>query len=410
MRKQKDKRIYLDYAAATPLDPEVAQVISTYQKNLFANPSAIYSSGVEARKKVEEARVTIAHLIKAHSDEIIFTGSGTESDALAVIGAVNKYKLDNPKGPLPHIITSEIEHPAVLENCKLLEERNEIEITYISPNEMGLIDPRDIRKVIKDNTILISIMYANNEIGTVEPIEQIAKIVRQFKKQKGNRNLYFPLLHTDACQAINYLPIKNIEKLGVDMMSFNSSKIYGPKGIGALYKKRNVKLSPIYKGGGQELGLRSGTENVAYILGFSKALEKTSEMKNMEVERLTGIRDYAIDKLLKISVTPFEITLNGDRKNRLPNNINISIRGISSELLVVELSSIGIEVSEKSSCHSSDSNGSYVIKAIKKSYNQIEEQVQGSLRISTGRGTTKKDIDKLISGLETILGKYQSWK
>jgi len=409
MKKKKNKKVYLDHAAATPLDNEVAKVISNYQNNFFANPSAIYNSGVEARKKVDEAREVIASLIMAHKDEIIFTGSGTESDALAIIGTVNNYKIENNKN-IPHIITSEIEHPAVLENCEALKKKGLIEVTYIPPNNKGIIDPKKIKEAIKDNTVLISIMYANNEIGTIEPISQIAKVIRQFKKEKKEGDSYYPLLHTDACQAVNYLPLENIEKLGVDMMTFNSSKIYGPKGIGVLYKKRKVNLAPIYYGGGQELGLRSGTENVAYILGLAEAMRKTFKIRESEVSRLIKIRDYTINKLLNLSTPSFKIKLNGDPIDRLPNNINISIKGISSELLVIELSYLGIEVSERSSCHSTDSNSSYVIRAIRRSCGRRINNIEGSLRISLGRDTTKGDMDKFVSGLETILAKYQSWK
>jgi cysteine desulfurase len=237
-------------------------------------------------------------------------------------------------------------------------------------------------------------MYANNEIGTIQPIEDIAKEIRHFKKGPKRTVLdssNFPLFHTDATQAMNYLDISNIEKLGVDMMSFNGSKIYGPKGIGALYTKRGVKISPVYTGGGQELGLRSGTENVASIAGFARALEITNKTKEKEVERLTNLRDYAIEKLLNIKVGEYKIILNGSKEARLPNNINISISDISSELLVIELDAKGIEVSSKSACKSGDDNGH-------------------TLRITLGRPTTKAHLDKLISVLTKILEKYSKWK
>jgi cysteine desulfurase len=250
-------------------------------------------------------------------------------------------------------------------------------------------------------------MYANNEIGTIEPIQEIAKEIRHFNKKENKKVLF----HTDACQAMNYLFTENIEKLGVDLMTFNGSKIYGPKGTGVLYKKRGVQLNPLYLGGGQEFGLRSGTENVALVAGLSLALEKVSKIKERESARLTLLRDYAIQKILacpeeleglNLKVPPFKIILNGDAKERLPNNINISVSGISSELLVVELDALGIRISEKSACHSESEGISHVIKAIGKN--------SGSLRISLGQQTTKKDIDYLVSSLTKILEKYKKFK
>ncbi len=417
------KKIYLDYAGATPIDKKVIHKMFFYEKNFFANPSAIYKSGLESRTIIEESRNKIAKLINAHSDEIIFTGSGTESDALAIFGIVKNWRIEN-KGKIPHIITSKIEHPAILSNCKLLEENEEIEVTYLSVDKNGILNLEELKDSLKDNTILVSIMYANNEIGTIEPIQEIAKIIRHFRKEKmikerGRTSLgvevrpqepIFPIFHTDASQAMNYLYTENIEKLGVDMMSFNSSKIYGPKGIGVLYKKRNIKISPLYGGGGQEFGIRSGTESLPLIVGITEALIISNKIKQKEFDRLTKIRDYGINKLLSLSeISGYKISLNGSREERLPNNINISIIGISSELLVIELDAKGIEVSEKSACHSKDENSSYVIKAIRKICKKKDEE-EGSIRISLGRGTTKKDIDILVKELSNILSKYKGLK
>ncbi len=418
MKTLKDnKKIYLDYAGATPMNPLVYKMISSYQEHYFANPSAVYDLGVEARGVINESRLTISKLIGAHSDEIIFTGSGTESDALAIVGVVLNYKIQNinknSKKVIPHIITTKIEHPAVLENCRFLENLGLAQVTYISVKENGIIDPKDIKDALKHNTILVSVMYANNEIGTIQPIKEISKIIRHFKKinlKNQPLNSEFPLFHTDACQAINYLPVENIEKLGVDLLSFNGSKIYGPKGIGVLYKKRNVKLSALYQGGGQEFGLRSGTENVSYILGVAISLEETFKIKKKESLRLIKLRNYTIEKLIKLNISPFKIILNGDQEKRLPNNINISISDISSELLVIELDALGIKVSEKSACHSSDENSSYVIKAIRKKCKRRKNSIEGSLRISLGRPTTKKDLNVLVASLKTILNKYKDWK
>jgi len=438
----KKKNIYLDYASSTPINERVLQLMSSISKEFFANATSIHKSGVKARNIIEESRGGIAKGLNAHSDEIIFTGSSTESNALAIIGIIKNYELritnDGSKYLVPHIITTQIEHPAVLENCRLLEKSGEAEVTYLSVDKNGIVNLEELKESLKENTVLVSIMYANNEIGSIQPIQEIAKIIRHFRKGKkeehkflgawerdgaSTRNFsaekypcpknlcssFFPILHTDATQAMNYLYTANVEKLGVDMLSFNGSKIYGPKGTGVLYKKRSVILSPIYEGGDQEFGLRSGTENVAAIAGLALAFEIANKMKERESQRLTKLRDYAIEKILQIKISPFVISLNGGKENRLPNNINISILGISSELLVIELDAKGIEVSSKSACKSGDDNGSYVIKAIRKICRRGNEE-EGSLRITLGRETKKSDMDALIKDLNEILEKYQNWK
>ncbi|MEI7689141.1 MAG: cysteine desulfurase family protein [Candidatus Nomurabacteria bacterium] len=402
------KYIYLDNASSTPIDKKVIDLMSVCNKNFYSNPTSIHSSGVKVREIIEESRSKIAKGINAHNDEIIFTGSSTESNALAIIGLIRNIKLESK---IPHIITSQIEHPAVLENCRLLEERGEAEVTYVSVDKNGILNLEELKESLKENTVLVSIMYANNEIGTIQPIQEIAKIIRHFRKGKSeNKNDFvFPVFHTDATQAMNYLDTSNVEKLGVDMMSFNGSKIYGPKGIGVLYKKRSVELASVYKGGDQESGLRSGTESVATIAGLALAFDITNKMKTKESKRLTTIRDYAIDKLLKIKVAPYKIVLNGDNKERLPNNINISITGISSELLVIEFDAKGIEVSAKSACKSDDDTGSHVIKAIRKICKKNNEE-EGSFRITLGRQTKNADMDTLVKVLTKILSNYSKWK
>ncbi|MFA6514875.1 MAG: cysteine desulfurase family protein [Candidatus Paceibacterota bacterium] len=406
------KNIYLDNAGATPINKEVAKIVALYEREFFANPSSIYTSGVKVRNIIEENRNKIAKLINAHSDEIIFTGSGTESDALAILGVIKNYELkvknEKKESKIPHIVTTQIEHPAVLENCKVLEEKGEAEVTYVSVDKNGIINLDELEESLKENTILVSVMYANNEIGTIQPIEEIAKIIRRFRKSNSCSSR-FPLLHTDACQTMNYLFTENIEKLGVDLMTFNSSKIYGPKGVGVLYVKRGVELAPLYRGGGQEFGLRSGTESVSLIAGLALALEITNKIKEKEFIRLTKIRDYGIKKLLSLSmVSGYKISLNGDREKRLPNNINISISGISSELLVVELSARGIYVSEKSACKSDNNDKSHVIKAIRKICPKDKEE--GSIRISLGRCNKIGDVDVLYKELKKILEKYSGNK
>jgi cysteine desulfurase len=409
MKLWPQKNIYLDYASATPIDRRVLKVLNKTEKKHYANASAIYEKGLETREIINKSRSKIAKRLNTHSDEIIFTGSGTESDALAVIGTINFFKNNFPDIK-PHVITSAIEHPAILENIKLLENKKIIEVSYIPVLSNGVIDLKYFRESLRENTILVTVMYANNEIGTIQPVEEIAKIVRKYRKDNNtlkDDNFVYPVFHTDACQAMNYLFTENIEKLGVDLMTFNSSKIYGPKGIGVLVKKRGVGIEKIYGGGGQESDLRSGTESASLISSLALALKITNKIKEKENARLTKLRDYGIDKILELSNKyPFEIELNGDKDQRLPNNINITIKDLSSELVIIELSALGIYVSEKSACKSEDDNGSYVIKAL----NGKSNQVTGSIRITLGRQTTKKDLNRLVKGFSKILSKYSEWK
>lgn len=409
MKLWSQKNIYLDYASATPVNKKVLKILSKTEKSFFANGSAIYKTGVLTRSLINESRLSIAKSLNAHADEIVFVGSGTESDALAIFGTINYFKKVFPKIK-PHVIVSEIEHPAVLENVRLLESKNIIEVSFAPVLTNGILDVGVFKDLIKENTVLVSVMYANNEIGTIQPIEEIAKIIRKYKKDKSlykEGSVVYPILHTDACQAMNYLFTENVEKLGVDLMTFNSSKIYGPKGIGVLFKKRNVKLEPLYAGGGQEFELRSGTESVSLIRTIDMALQITNKLKEKEFKRLSKLRDYGIEEILNLSKKhPFAICLNGDKDQRLPNNINISVEGLPSELLVIELSAQNIFVSEKSACKSGDDNGSYVIKAI----NGKNDQATGSVRITLGRQTTRRDINELVQGFSRILSKYTDWK
>ena len=269
------KRIYLDNAAGTPLDKNVYREMEPFLNGFFGNPSALYQEGMVVQDAIKHARENIASILAARGDEIVFLGSGTESDNLAILGVVHAAK--RHMSLKPHVVTSVIEHAAVLETVKQLEKNGVVEATYVSVNEEGIVDPKDIKDAIKENTVLVSIMYANSEVGTVQPICEIAKIVRGVRRTCGG---VYPYVHTDACQAINYLNV-SVEKLGVDLLTFNGSKIYGPKGIGVLYIRRNVNIEPIIFGGGQERGLRSGTEYVAGIVGVAKALEITAKIKEV---------------------------------------------------------------------------------------------------------------------------------
>lgn len=405
---RKLKEIYLDYASSA--------------LSVSPNPGAIHELGVKEKNKLENARAKIAKILDAHNDEIIFTSGATESNNLAILGLVQNFK---QYSKLPHIITTNIEHASVLEVCRYLENLpagrhgiKQAKVTYVEVEQNGIVDPKKIKKALTKNTILVSAMYANNEIGTIQPIREIAKEIRHFKKRQGQslrefpQGLSLPFFHTDATQAMNYLPI-SIPKLGVDLMSFNAAKIYGPKGVGVLYLKKNIPISKIMFGGDQERGLRPGTENVAAAVALASALEVTEKIKAKEVLRLTKLRDYFLDEIFKNvrnsaiaeNLTNYKIILNGDKEHRLPNNINITIPNIPSDLLVIELSAKGIMASARSACKAGDDKASHVIKAINKN---IKEK-DGSLRFSLGRYTTKADVDYTIKSLSKILLKLKKW-
>lgn len=396
-KKQLNKKgisVYLDNASSTPIDKGVSLTVTDALKKYFANPSSIHELGLSVRKSLEEARILVANILLAHQEEIIFTSSGTESNNLAILGFLRNFNK-------PHILVSNIEHSSIIEICKYLEKNKQAEVTYLPVEENGIINPRKIQKGLRKNTVMVSIMYANNEIGTIQPIKEIAKSIRHFKKNHSQEIIF----HTDATQAVNYLPI-NVEKLGIDMMTFNGSKIYGPKGVGVLFKRRYIKLSPVLHGGEQEDGLRPGTENVPNILGLARALDVVEKLKEKEYKRLTTLRDYFFKKISNSKVLKSRnIVINGDLTERLPNNVNITIPNIPSDLLVIELGQRGVYVSAKSACKAGDGKASYVIKALN---NKISE-LDGSIRFSLGRDTQKSDIDYTVKSLEAIILKLNKW-
>ncbi|MEK7555447.1 MAG: cysteine desulfurase family protein [Patescibacteria group bacterium] len=399
------KSIYLDCAAATHIDPRVFKKMLPYLTKKFGNPSALYSLGREAKAAIENARKDVAGILDANPEEIIFTGSGTESDNLALFGVARAYKKYGK-----HIIVSKIEHKAVLEATKKLE-KDGFEITYLNVDSKGIIKISEFKKALRPDTILVSIMYANNEIGTIQPIEEISKIIREFRIKnlefRGEKKpksyilnpISFPIFHTDACQAANYLSL-DIKKLGVDLITLNGSKIYGPKGVGCLYKAEYVKLEPIIVGGGQENGFRAGTENTALIVGFAEALKLAEKLKNKESQRLRDLRDYFIKNLLKSIPSS---RLNGYPVKRLPNNINVSIAGVEGEALVLMLDKYGISASTGSACASLGALSSHVLAAI----GVQSELARGSLRLTIGRRTTKSDIDYVLKILLNIVKKLR---
>lgn len=402
MKSAYRKRIFLDYASATPILPEVVDTMAQYTKNNFANASALYAEGVKASNDISESRKVVAGILRALPDEIVFTGSGTEADNLAIFGILGSVDIQSKKKK-PHIIVSSFEHSAILEAAKIFE-KNGGKVTYLTVSESGYIDPKDVLEALRPETVLVSIMYANNEIGTIQPIKDIAKVIRFYKKNNNSRQKFarknssshtYPLFHTDASQAANYLSL-DVLALGIDMMTLDSSKVYGPKGLGILFVKRGIKLSPRIVGGGQESGRRSGTENTPAIIGFAKALGVVQQDKEKESKRLIVLRDFVYRKLLEIAP---DSHANGGGENRLPNTINICFPGQDAEFLVLKLDARGIAVSSSSSCQSKkEDSRSTVIAALGK------KGCDGSsLRITLGRCTTKSDVNKLISCFPGIL-------
>jgi cysteine desulfurase len=374
-----DKHIYFDHAATTYVKPEVLDAMMPYFTEKFGNASTIYSIGRESKKAIEEARDKVAMAIGAQSKEIFFTGSGTEADNWAIKGVAYANKA---KGN--HIITSAIEHHAVLHTCQYLE-NDGFEVTYLPVDENGLVTPEQVRNAIKPNTILISIMFANNEIGTVQPIDEIGKIA----KEKG---IYF---HTDAVQAVGNIPI-NVIDMNIDLLSLSAHKFYGPKGIGALYIRKGIKIASFIHGGAQERGRRASTENVPSIVGLGKAIELASKNVEQYNKKLLSLRERTIEEITKN--IPF-IKLNGDRNHRLPGNVNFSFEFIEGESLLLMLDMKGIAASSGSACTSGSLDPSHVLLAI----GLPHEIAHGSLRLTFGEDNTDEDVAYLMDVLPMIV-------
>lgn len=369
-------KVYLDHAATTPVDKEVLEAMLPFFDEKFGNASSLHAYGREAREALEKSREDVAKLINADADEIIFTGSGTESDNLAIKGIAFKHG----KG---HIITSKIEHPAVLETCKYLEKKG-FDVTFLPVDKYGLVKPEDVENAIRDDTILISIMHANNEIGTIEPIEEIGEIAKK----------HGIIFHTDAVQSAGKIEI-DVKKINVDLLSMSSHKIYGPKGVGALYVRRGIKLEPVLHGGGHEKGLRSSTENVAGIVGFAKACEICRRRMREDAKKITRLRDKIIKEVLKIE----ESYLTGHPIKRLPNNASFYFKGIEGESLVLMLDAKGIATSTGSACSSKKLQASHVLLAI----GIRPEDAHGSLRVTLGRENTEEEIDYFLEVLPEVV-------
>lgn len=376
-------RIFFDHAATTPVDPEVFKAMEPFLKEIYGNPSSLYQTGRVARQAVEEAREKLAEVIGAQPKEIIFTSGGTESDNLALKGfaAANKHKGD-------HIIISSIEHPAVLEPAKALQDAG-FSLSYLPVGPNGIVRLEELEDLTSDRTILISVMLANNVIGTIQPVKEITG----YAHSRGIN------VHTDAVQVVGALPV-NVEELGIDMLSMSAHKRYGPKGIGALYLRKGTRIKPVNDGGGHERGLRSGTENVAGIVGMAKAMQLAAETLNEDASKVTALRDSLIGGVLS---SIGEVKLIGDRHKRLPGNACFAISYIEGEAMVLHLDAEGIAISSGSACASASLDPSHVIIAT----GLKTEESHGSIRITLGRDNTKSEVDQFLKVFPPIVSKLR---
>ncbi len=375
--------IYLDYAAATPLDPVVWRAMQLYMTDHFYNPSATYLPAQAVAKDLTAARTTVARVLGAKPAEIIFTAGGTEANNLAIQGVMRRY-------PAAGIITSRVEHESVLQPAALYQHQ----LAAVQPD--GRLDMAKLSQGISKTTVLLSVMYANNEIGTIQPIKEVASLIAEVRRQRLKQGNKLPLyLHTDACQAANYLDL-HVSRLGVDLMTLNGGKIYGPKQSGALYVRAGVALEPLIYGGGQERGLRSGTENVAASIGFSTALERVQTNRGKEIERLRRLQELffnLIDQQLPTAI------INGSRQQRLPNNIHLTLPGQDNERLLIKLEQQGILAAAGSACSASHEEPSHVLQAIGLS----RDEARASLRLTMGQATTSRDVSRAAQALAAAI-------
>jgi len=378
------KKIYLDHNATTPMRPEVLDAMLPYLKEKFGNASSIHGFGRDAKVALEEAREKVAEILGALPSEIFFTSGGTESDNLAIKGTAFA---NTKKGK--HIITSKIEHHAILESCKFLEKEG-FEVTYLPVNSRGMVDPEDLSNAIRDDTTLVSIMYVNNEVGIVQPIEQLSKIAKKMK-------VYF---HTDAVQAAGKIPI-DVQKLNVDMLSVSGHKIYGPKGVGAIYIRKGVRIAPLSHGGHHERSRRAGTENVPAIVGLAKALElMVGEMENQN-KHLRNLTEAFYKKLME-SIP--DVVLHGDLDRRIPNTLNLSFKGVEGESIILSLDMKGVAVASGSACTSGTLEPSHVLSAM-----GVDPAIaQGAIRFSFGRDNVMEDVEYVARILPEIVQRLRS--
>ena len=385
-----DKLIYMDNSATSPVNPEVLEAILPYFNEEYGNASTLYTLGVEAKKAVDKARKQVAELINAEEDEITFTSGGSESDNMIIKGVALKEKQNaTEENPRNHIITSTIEHPAVLETCKFLEKFG-YEVTYLPVGESGIISLEDLENAIKDSTILISIMHSNNEIGSIQPTKEIGEIARK-------HNVLF---HSDAVQSAGKIPV-DVKDQNIDLLSISAHKINGPKGVGAVYIRKGVFLEVLIHGGGQEKGLRSGTENVPGIVGLGKAAEIAKNNLEENMKHNQEIRDALIEK---VTAKIKDSYVNGSLEKRLPNNVHFRFSGIEGESLILRLDKKGINGATGSACSTHDLKGSHVLAAI-----GIKPALShGSLRLSIGPENNIEDVDYIVESIDEVVSYLRS--
>ena len=382
------KRIYLDNAALTPIDFRVARYMKTLEKKCKANPSSIHLEGVVVQNLLHDARQQVARLLEVKESEVIFTASGTEADNLAVRGFFEA--CTSSRKPF-HFITTTIEHSAIIESAEKIK-RSGAEVTYVPVEENGIVSVKNITQAIRPETRLVSVMYVNNEIGTIQPIREISRIIAEENKNRAKEDRIF--LHTDAAQALLFLPIEQ-QRLGADMLTLDSIKIGGPSGVGCLIRKHSVALEPLVVGGGQEDGYHSGTQNVLAIAGFAKALEYAVKEREETSQQISVLRDYMIKGLLE-KVSGAE--LNGDKEKRIANNVNICVPGKLGEFIVLQLDAVGVACATASACRTLSKNGeSYVVSALGK-----KTCAESSLRFTLGKNTTKRDIDSVVQKVSSL--------
>lgn len=378
-------RVYLDHAATTPVHPEVAEAMARCLAETFGNPSSIHGFGREARKAVEQAREQVAALIGARSQEIVFTSGGTEADNLAILGAARARR---DRGS--HLITSAVEHHAVLHACDHLAKREGFRVTVLPVDRAGRVDPDDLRRAMTPETVLVSIMLANNEVGTIQPVRELAAVARE-----GGA-----LFHTDAVQGAGQIPV-NVDELGVDLLSLSAHKFYGPKGVGALYVRRGTRLAPLMHGGGQERRLRPGTQNVPGIVGLGRAAELAGREMEERVRHAQRLRDRLQAGLLERIP---DVAVNGHPERRLPGILNVSIRGLEGESILLNLDLKGIAASSGSACAAGSTEPSHVLRAM-----GLEPALlHGALRFGFGRGNTEEDVDRVLAILPGIVERLRS--
>lgn len=392
-----NKKIYLDYAATTPVDPKVLEKMLPYFSKNFGNAMSVHGFGQEALEAIDKAREKAAEFFKCSPSEIIFTSSATESNNLTVKGSLRSYySLTRKASEKAHIITTKFEHHCVLDACKFAEKDGLAEVTYIAPNHDGLVSTKDIQKAIKPNTILISVMYVNNEIGTEQPIAEIGKMLKKINAERLEKKLPQISFHTDATQAINYFNC-NVDEIGVDLLSMSAHKIYGPKGVGLLYIRKGTPIKRVQDGGDQEYKMRAGTHNVPGIVGLGEAISMIKTPKTQAtIKEIKKLRDYLIKRILKEIPRSY---LNGSKEKRSPNNANFRFDNVEGEGLILSLDLDGIATSTGSACSSGALEPSHVLLSLGLKH----EQAHGSLRITIGKHTTKQEIDVLILKTKEIV-------